>query len=313
MPRPASRFVHEVRTLRYQGASAVAKATLQALAGYAAMSVPATQPAWRKLAALGEQLAAVRPTEPMARNLVRWFVCELKQRGHPTVSGKAWSQLVREVESEISYRVRGAEAAVVQVGVKLVRPGQVIFTHCHSSVAEGILTAAYGAGKRFTVYHTETRPLFQGHVTHQNLRQALVPTVMVADSAAAFLVSKHSGDDVQVDWVLLGADSLGRDGSSMNKIGSFGIALAAYDSKIPVYVAASLLKLDWFGESRLELRDGSELWPGAPKGTRLLNYAFDRVPARYIRGFITEVGIVRPAQVARQALRHCPWLNHRPR
>ncbi|MBI5466183.1 MAG: translation initiation factor eIF-2B [Candidatus Kerfeldbacteria bacterium] len=304
-----SQFKHDLLTLHIQGATAVARATLQALTDYvAASAAPTTVKAWRRLQGQGEELSGLRPTEPLARNIIRWYLRELKTGWLSGRLKAAWPDVCRRLQDDISYRLSEAEAKVAGYGSKLVRPGQIIFTHCHSSLAERILVEAYRAGRRFQVYHTETRPLFQGRLTDKRLRGAGIPSVMVVDSAAAYLVSNHSGDEVSVSWVLLGADSLARDGSVINKIGSFGIALAAYDSRIPVYVATTLLKLDWRGETKIELRRESEVWPRAPRGAKIVNYAFDKIPAEYIKGIICEFGIVKPNQVAKLVKRHYPWL-----
>ena len=309
MARSLTQFTRALKSVRIQGAMAAARATLQAVAGYArALPRPRTAHDWAVLDARAQALAAVRPTEPLARNVARWFVRELASFAGAARSAREWPELTRRLECALLEYLEEIDGSVVKTGERLVHSKQTIFTHCHSSVAEHVLVAAHRAGKRFKVYHTETRPLFQGHTTDRRLRQAKIPTTMVADSAAAFLISNHSGDNVRVSWVLLGADSIARDGAVLNKIGSFGIALAAHDSKVPVYVAAPLLKVDWQGLSTFELRSAGELWPRAPKGTKVLNFAFDRVPPAYITGLITEFGILKPSQVLRVVKQHYPWI-----
>ena len=307
-----SQFKRDLVSVRIQGAMAVARATLQAFGSYT-RSVPAPRKKadWAKLLKVADTLATVRPTEPLARNVVRWYVHELQSYVGTTSSQAQWRGHAGSLARAILEYLNEVDDLIVTAGQRLVRPQQTIFTHCHSSITEHILVAARRAQKHFHVYHTETRPLFQGRITDKRLRAAHIPAVMVADSAAAFLISKHSGDTVNVDWVLLGADSIARDGSVLNKIGSFGIALAAHDSKIPVYVATPLLKIDWHTTSTFELRPGSELWPNAPAGTQALNFAFDRVPAPYIKGIICEFGIIKPSQVARLVKQHYPWITRR--
>ncbi len=306
------RFKYNVRSVRIQGATAAATATLHELARFArSLPPPASRRDWARLSAVARELSTVRPTEPLARNLSRWLVSELRNYATRGSSATAWRELVHHLECALAEYLGEANGLVVKAGERLVRRGQTIFTHCHSSLAEHVLADAHRAGKRFRVYHTETRPLLQGRITDKRLRKAHVPTVMVVDSAAAFLISNHSGDGVKVSWVLLGADSIARDGSVLNKIGSFGMALAAYDSRVPVYVAAPLLKVDWRGESTFELRSPKELWPHAPRGAKALNFAFDKVPARYMTGLITEFGVIKPSQVAGLVRKRYPWITTR--
>jgi ribose 1,5-bisphosphate isomerase len=309
MSNSLKNFKKDLLSVHIQGATLVAQTTLQALSHYAkSEKIPTTKADWKSLAKIQEDLANLRPTEPLARNISRWFVYELKKRA-VNLNKSNWNKLVEQLVVKLEAYLKQAENKLSHAGVVALTAKRNIFTHCHSSLAEKVLLAAHRKGKRFKVYHTETRPLFQGHITDKHLRHSKIPCAMVADSAAAWLVSNHSGDDVKINLVLLGADSIARDGSVLNKIGSFGIALAAYDSKIPVYIAATLLKADMKGESKIELRPRQELWPHAPRGTKIINYAFDKVPAKYITGIICEFGIIKPKQVVKLVKQHYPWLS----
>jgi ribose 1,5-bisphosphate isomerase len=301
-------FKKDLLSVRIQGATQVALATLQALSHYIkSQKMPASKADWKSLVETQEGLVNLRPTEPLARNISRWFIYELKKQA-AVLNKSSWNKGVEQLVLKLENYLKQAESKLSKAGVSALTFKRNIFTHCHSSLTEKILMAAHRDGKRFKVYHTETRPLFQGHITDKHLRHSKIPCVMVADSAAAWLVSDHSGDDVKINVVLLGADSIARDGSVLNKIGSFGIALAAYDSKIPVYIATTLLKTDIKGESKIELRPTQELWPHAPHGTKIINYAFDKVPAKYITGIICEFGIIKPNQVVKLVKQHYPWL-----
>ncbi|OHA57918.1 MAG: hypothetical protein A2588_03425 [Candidatus Veblenbacteria bacterium RIFOXYD1_FULL_43_11] len=294
-----TRFIQAVSDVKIQGATAVAEATIDALVQYLAVAqIPVRATDWQKFARLADELAQIRPTEPLARNLSRWLIYELKKNFKTQRKPlDNWFSQVNKLGQELKYLLKEADANLSEVGSKLVANNQIIFTHCHSSLAESILIRGRQQHKKFKIYHTETRPLFQGRITSRHLKRAGIPATMVADSAAAWLVSNHSGDEVKVSWVLLGADSIARDGSVINKIGSFAIALAAYDSSIPLYIASSLLKIDALGESKIELRSAAEIWPSAPPGINIVNYAFDRIPAKYIRGIICEFGIIKPNKV----------------
>lgn len=303
-------FRKDLLSVNIQGATQVARATLRALSHYIkSQKMPTTKADWKSLEKIQKDLASLRPTEPLARNISQWFIYELKKQTI-TLNKSNWNKVVEQLVLKLENYLNQAESKLSKAGVFALVSKRNIFTHCHSSLAEKILVAARRSGERFKVYNTETRPLFQGHITSNHLRRSKIPCVMVADSAAAWLVSDHSGDDVKINLVLLGADSIARDGSVLNKIGSFGIALAAYDSKIPVYIASTLLKADMKGESKIELRPLQELWPRAPRGTKIINYAFDRVPAKYITGIICEFGIVKPKQVIKLVKQHYPWLSN---
>ncbi len=304
-----AQFIQLVSDVKIQGATAVAEATLEALGHYlTSINCPRSGADWYAIKKIANQLSQVRPTEPMAHNLTNWLINELRYNFRKTTQSAIWFTVVNKTVSELKYKCREINAKISENGSLLVKNEQIIFTHCHSSLVESILVRARRQKKKFEVYHTETRPLYQGRITANHLRLAGIKSTMVTDSAAAWLISNRSGDEVDVDWILLGADSLAKDGSVTNKIGSFAIALAAHDSGLPVYVASNLLKFDHSGSSHIELRSTSEIWPGAPRGTRIINYAFDKVPAKYITGIISEFGIIKPAHAFRLAKVRYPYV-----
>lgn len=57
---------------------------------------------------------------------------------------------------------------------------------------------------------------------------------------------------------------------------------------------------------KIERRSGKELWPDAPKGLEIVNYAFDMIPAKFITGIITEYGIIKPKDIKKEVKKHYP-------
>ena len=95
--------------------------------------------------------------------------------------------------------------------------------------------------------------------------KAGVPDTMITDDSAPFFVDNLYESDVYIDMVIIGSDAIKLDGSIYNKVGSFGIALAAAHSKIPVYIVGSLTKVDTKNIIKIEQRSGKELRKDAPK------------------------------------------------
>jgi methylthioribose-1-phosphate isomerase len=106
-----------------------------------------------------------------------------------------------------------------------------------------------------------------------------------------------------VQKVIFGADRIAANGDIANKIGTYMLALAAYDNNVPVYSVAPTSTID------LSLSDGSlipieERSPDevlgiqfhgkrvTPAGARARNPAFDVTPNRLITAIVTENGIV---------------------
>jgi translation initiation factor 2B subunit (eIF-2B alpha/beta/delta family) len=67
---------------------------------------------------------------------------------------------------------------------------------------------------------------------------------------------------------------------------------------VSFYSAAELYKYDpltLFGNrEQIEEREISEVWEGAPRSVKVRNPAFDATAARYINGYITEMGVIPP-------------------
>jgi methylthioribose-1-phosphate isomerase len=88
-----------------------------------------------------------------------------------------------------------------------------------------------------------------------------------------------------------------------NKVGTYGLALAANAHGVPFYVAAPVSTIDVETPSgdaiNIEERDGDEVLTVsgvrvAPDGCAALNPAFDVTPAALVTAIITERGVLRP-------------------
>jgi methylthioribose-1-phosphate isomerase len=135
----------------------------------------------------------------------------------------------------------------------------------------------------------ETRPLLQGsRLTAWELEALGIPHAVIADSAAAHLMARG-----EVDCVVTGADRIAANGDTANKIGTYGLAVAAAHHGIPLYVVAPTSTVDHATADGsgipIEERDGAELT--ARFAAR--NPAFDVTPAHLIAAIVTELGIHR--------------------
>jgi len=192
-------------------------------------------------------------------------------------------------------------------GVEVIREGSGVLTHCNAGALATVdggtvlapLRLARDRGVRFTVYVSETRPRLQGsRLTAWELQEEGIDYTIIADGASGLLMQQG-----KVDVVLVGADRIAANGDTANKIGTYPKAVLAREHRVPFYVAAPLSTVDFSLRSGkgipIEERSPDEVLvvgsvAVAPKGSRAYNPAFDVTPARYIRGIITEAGIVRP-------------------
>ena len=93
-----------------------------------------------------------------------------------------------------------------------------------------------------------------------------IPSALIADSMAAFVMSKG-----WVDAIIVGADRIAANGDTANKIGTYGLAVLAKHHDIPFYVAAPTSTIDLTigsGEDIIiEERDPRELMGFTVSGT----------------------------------------------
>ncbi|MBM7867053.1 S-methyl-5-thioribose-1-phosphate isomerase [Heliobacterium gestii] len=194
-----------------------------------------------------------------------------------------------------------------QYGLELIPESAGILTHCNAGAlatagygtALGVIRAAHHAGKEISVFADETRPLLQGaRLTAWELMQDGISVTLITDSMAAYVMKQKL-----VDLVIVGADRITANGDVANKIGTYGVALAAKAHGIPFYVAAPAstfdLSLATGQEIPIEERDAEEVRRvgesiTAPPGVPVYNPAFDVTPAELVTAFITDRGVFRP-------------------
>jgi methylthioribose-1-phosphate isomerase len=269
----AAEVAEAIRAMAIRGAPAIGVAAAYGLALAARRG--------EDVDAAYERLVSARPT---AANL-RWALDEL--RPEPTTER---ARALHEAEVERCRRMAGHAAA-------LLSPGTRVLTHCNTGglatggygTALGAIRAAWEHGRVAHVWVDETRPLLQGaRLTAWELEMLGIPFSVVADAAAASLMA--SGE---VDAVLTGADRIAANGDTANKIGTYGLALAAHRHGIPVVVVAPTTTLDPTLASGagipIEERDAREVSERFPAR----NPAFDVTPAELIDAIVTEDGVHR--------------------
>jgi methylthioribose-1-phosphate isomerase len=250
-------------------------------------------------------LEAARPT---AANL-SWALHRMTGRADalPSASVPALLAALRQEATAILDEDRRMCAAIGRHGLALVHDGARVLTHCNAGAlaTSGIGTAlapvyaAQAAGRRVMVFANETRPLLQGaRLTAWELARAGIPVTILTDGMAPSLM--RSGE---IDVVLVGADRVAANGDAANKIGTYGIAVAARHHGIPFYVCAPWSTIDRATPDGaailIEQRHGDEVRQLAgiavtPADADVRNPAFDVTPAELITGIVTDKGVFAP-------------------
>jgi methylthioribose-1-phosphate isomerase len=256
-----------------------------------------------RLEAEVERIAAARPT---AVNLRREVAAVAARLGQGSTAVEAAALAVLDATAATSHQIsaRGAAYLVEACGGGALR----VHTHCNTGslaclgwgTALGVIRALHVAGALSHVIVDETRPLLQGaRLTCWELAQLGIEHRLACDGAAPFLISQG-----HADAVVVGADRIAANGDVANKIGTYGLALAARTAGIPFLVAAPESTLDAATPSgadiAIEQRPDEEITvPAAPAGTRALNLAFDITPAELVSAVVTEERVI-PLGAARK-------------
>ena len=293
-----------IRTLRVRGAPLIGIA--------AAMGVTLAAREKHTLDAVCSAAATLGATRPTAVNL-RWALSRMERRAADAIArGEDLHRTLIAEADAIWEEDRAMCARIGVLGAELIGGDAQVLTHCNAGALAtgGIGTALapvytlHQAGHRVAVIVDETRPLLQGsRLTAWELAQAGVPATLIADGMAASRLRR--GD---VSCVIVGADRIAANGDVANKIGTYGLALAARAHNVPFYVAAPSSTLD------LSTPDGAHIpieerapdevagWRGhrtAPDNIPVWNPAFDVTPAALVTAIITDRGVFQPGDLAR--------------
>ena len=245
-------------------------------------------------------LATARPT---ARNLA-WAV------GRVHAAATAGGPDAARAEAVAIHREdEAASAALARHGADLLQelaPRGRLMTHCNTGAlaASGRGTAlaviAELADRRpVRVLACEARPLLQGaRLTVWELGRLGIEHELAVDGAAAGLIRRG-----EVDAVITGFDRVAANGDVANKVGTYGLALAARAADLPFIVAGPSSSVDLSlpdGDGiEIEERSADEVRRAGGalltvEGTPCRNPAFDVTPAELVTALVTERGVARP-------------------
>ncbi len=309
---------HKIEYLRLHSAGQVAQAiTDMAVRGAPAIGIaaaygaalaalelqsaaPATPVSWGE--AMAPALATLAASRPTAVNLF-WA---LEQVRREVAAGGADLPLrLQRLALDIHQSDINANRTLGQYGADLLPRGCRVYTHCNAGAlatggygtALGVIRAAHEQGKLSQVYAGETRPWLQGsRLTAWELQQQGIPVSIAAEGAAGSLMRGGL-----VDWVIVGADRVARNGDVANKVGTYNLAVLARHHRLRFMVALPSSTIDLAAADGdaipLEHRAAEELthFAGAaiaPAGVCAVNPVFDVTPAHLVDALVTEKGVV---------------------
>lgn len=272
---PTDPAAREVATDTDRGATALSLAALDALGERARAGET-----WATVADRARALRDARPAMPAVANRVNRAMASAEERT-PAAVARAVAT-VRDAARRADEAA--ADAAAGQVGdavLTLSRSGTV-----HETLARANLDR---------VFVTESRPAREGVGTAEQLAADHEVTLLVDAAAPALLATGR------VDTVLVGADTVGPDGSVLNKVGTRGLALAAAREDVPCLAVAASDKVS-HREPTGEDGDPAAVYDGdADLG--VFAPTFDLTPPDLVT-VVTEQGVLSTGDLRAVAERH---------
>jgi translation initiation factor eIF-2B subunit delta len=256
------------------GASRIARLALETMVLLAEEERGHPDP--KHLADAARRISEAQPAMAVVHNVAHLFT-QLVEEGHEPRAVRA--QLLSELDT--------ARERIAQTYLKIAPEGASVVTASFSDNVLACLQAAHAKGRIAHVTVLESRPLLEGRFMIIALKEAGIPASLAADGLGPGLVAEATA-------VLIGADGVLKDGAVVNKIGSYGLALAAREHGKPFHVACETLKFDarhdaasWPGSPPMNPR---EVWENPPETVGVVNRYFEVVPAHLVTMIVTERG-----------------------
>jgi translation initiation factor 2B subunit (eIF-2B alpha/beta/delta family) len=264
--------VQELRDDRSHGASWMARRAVETLAELTKLDVPSCDDLLGELKDAGRQLAACRPGVGAVAGAVGRVLAAAGHESHLDLDNLR--RLIQEEAQALDdSRQRAAASITIQLRERL--EGATVLTHSASAtVREAFLQTKPGKA-----LCTVSEPVGEGRAFAEEMRDAGLDAELVEDAEAPNRIGETS-------ILLLGADTVFRDGTLCNKVGTVPLAKAAADAGIPTIVAAEVIKLAPVPGSQ------------APELADIERSLFELVPPDLITEVVTEEGPFTPDEIA---------------
>jgi translation initiation factor 2B subunit (eIF-2B alpha/beta/delta family) len=238
-----------------------------------------------EILALGKALVDAQPSMAPMVNLVNQLfhaIESLEDKQSIKEKGRAAVQVF------LDNLISGPERIKSNV-LSLLKGKNRVMTHSYSSTVLDVL----GHVQWIEVICPESRPLCEGLRTAQALGERGIKVKIVVDSAAPSLMG-------ECDVVMVGADAITPEGV-VNKIGTYGLALAAREREVPFYALSGTEKFLPF-PLRIEEKDPKEVFQEVTPHSRVENRYFDITPLDLITGVVTQEGVI-PGEEVQKVLK----------
>lgn len=264
------------------GAVEIAEKSADILLRRARMGDQSTEVTRQELLDIGWALILAHPTMAPLVNLVNKVLWAAETVDTP----HGLRQAVVDAVSDFKRRLLVHEAAIAERALSLLLDGIRVVTIGRSTTVRAALRHAQRAGRRFQVVCAEGRPAFEGRAMAEELAETGIPVTLVVDALAIATIGNSQ-------LMLVGADHL-TSKALVNKVGTYGLALAAQANQVPAYALCGSEKFlpSAYIPPQQAHWPAAQVWGEAPENVAIENLYFDHTPLSTLAGIVTEQGIL---------------------
>lgn len=287
-------YIEQIKSNRNQGASELARQSLEVLkCAITKSNAVSIQQFIIDINEISDNLCSAKPVMAPIKNSIKLFRKQLSENKSNDLN------ILKKAAISTADNIINASLVAVnkiaEYAKSVLANNDVIMTQNYSST---VADAFKAASQNYTLNAIVTRSGTSriGEITAQEIQSYGVQVTYIDDTAIGLYIN-------QVKKVFVGADRLCSDGSLVNGVGTYLMALAANKYNIPFYVLCESLKIDRDlkgNEADLEDKNPNEMVIQGvfTPGITIKNPYFDITPVELITGLITEDGIIPQSEIS---------------
>lgn len=274
-----SRRIEEIRHDHQHGAGWLSREAISVMGLMAKRSEANSTSCFRRdLEMIALMLEESRPSMAPIRNIVSRWMSQVSKKTECEENLQLLRDFALSLTNQLLRESVEAMTKVVQIASRVISDADTVMTCSYSSTVCQVFQAVRDRGKSLSVITAASLGMsgeVYGERTVKELEALNIPVALVEDNAIAHHLPK-------ANMVIVGADTILRDGSVINGTPSLQVALAAKMAGIPFYSVGESFKVSCSKTEVMEPR---------------LEPDFDKVPPNLITGIATEAGIMTPQEV----------------
>lgn len=290
-----SDLIDEIRNDRTRGASQLARQVVSVLKVAAGCSrADDAQQFLLEQKEIGRQLAATRPAMAPVFNIISILLGAVAGKAAAMDLASLRQFTIARAEQLINDSAQ-AVAQIAKYDTRLIADGDTIMTYSYSSTVVAVLKEGFNRYHNIEVIIPRSGYGGSGQITVRQLGDYGMPITFIDDTALGLYIPT-------ADKVIVGADRICADGSLVNAVGTYQLALLANRISIPFYVLCETLKFDpRLKSDQVDLEEKEAPEPAKLKklsgAVRFKNPSFDITPLELVTAIITEKGLLKPEEV----------------